>query len=279
MRGERVDIGGGRRLRIVCAGERGPGPTVIFESGAFGTAATWAIVQDRLAPRLRSCAYDRAGLGYSDPGPMPRDSKAIVADLHALLAAAHEPGPYILVAHSMGPTHSYLFARTYPDEVKGMVLVDGASPDAVLTPQRAAFLKSFSKRSGYAPWAARFGIMAAVAPWYADPIGLPAGPKAEKTRAFISVRHNRFAAAEIASWPKSAEEAVAAGPLDPALPVSVITAGPENAFRAGRSEPARRSQHGYFENVEAAAHNTIMGPDYADAIVRGVDHVLKGLKP
>ena len=65
MRGEKIDIGGGRKMRMVCKGERGPGPTVVFESGAFGTAATWAIVQDRLAPRMRACAYDRAGLGLS----------------------------------------------------------------------------------------------------------------------------------------------------------------------------------------------------------------------
>ncbi len=139
-----------------------------------------------------------------------------------------------------------------------MVLVDGSAPDAVLDPVRSPFRKSFSKRSSYAPLAARLGLMSAVAPWYADPIGLPDQPKAEKRRAFVSVRRNRFAAAEIRSWSdSSAAEAVAAGPLDPALPVSVITAGPS---RAGRSEPAQRSLHGYFENVPGSRPQHHHGP-------------------
>src|SRR5690349_18763734 len=89
VRGEFVDVGGGRRLRIVRAGPaESPRPTVVLEHGAFGCASDWQVVQDRLAAKgLRSVAYDRAGLGHSDPGPRPRDGAAITGDLAALLDA------------------------------------------------------------------------------------------------------------------------------------------------------------------------------------------------
>src|SRR5437868_1116852 len=84
-RGEMIDVGG-RRLRMVRAGAPSARPTIVLEHGAFGCAADWAVVQERLAAKgLASIAYDRAGLGHSEPGPKPRDGHAIVADLAALL--------------------------------------------------------------------------------------------------------------------------------------------------------------------------------------------------
>src|ERR1700751_4971791 len=95
FRGEKIDLGG-RALRIVRAGPRSNRPTIVLEHGAFGCAADWAVVQERLeAKGLRSVPYDRAGLGHSDPGPTPRDGRAIIADLAALLRETDEPGPYV----------------------------------------------------------------------------------------------------------------------------------------------------------------------------------------
>ena len=76
-RGRLVDIGG-RRIRATPAGPQSDRPLIVLECGAFGCAADWAVVQEKLAAKgLRSLAYDRAGLGYSDPGPEPRDGRAI----------------------------------------------------------------------------------------------------------------------------------------------------------------------------------------------------------
>ena len=134
--GELVDLGDGRRMYLECAGEGGP--TVVFESGYANDAEPWSLggVFQGVAGSTRACVYDRPGtitggtsphVGRSDPVAMPRTAADVVADLHALLHAAEEPGPYVFVAHSLGGIFVRLYASTYPDEVAGMVLVDATS--------------------------------------------------------------------------------------------------------------------------------------------------------
>jgi pimeloyl-ACP methyl ester carboxylesterase len=102
-------------------------PTVVLASGAGGFSAEWSAVQPHLAQTTRVCAYDRAGLGWSEPGPGPRAPERIADELHTLLVNAGEPGPYVLVAHSAGGKHARLFAQQHPQEVAGIVLVDPRS--------------------------------------------------------------------------------------------------------------------------------------------------------
>jgi pimeloyl-ACP methyl ester carboxylesterase len=87
-----------------------------------------------LSQTTRVCAFDRSGYGWSEPGPRPRDGAQVVAELHALLMAAGELGPYVLVGHSLGGVHVRLFAVQYPNEVVGLVLVDTAHP-LTITPE------------------------------------------------------------------------------------------------------------------------------------------------
>ena len=122
MKGVRVPLPDGRRLHLVCAG-RGA-PEVLFESGYGATAAAWDKVAPVLARQTRVCAYDRAGYGESDPGPVPRDGAAVVADLDAMLREAGERGPFVMVGHSAGGLYVRLFADRRADDVVGMVLVD-----------------------------------------------------------------------------------------------------------------------------------------------------------
>ena len=97
----------------------------------MGTAAdTWASVQPEVARFTRVCSYDRAGLGQSDPAPSGvRTVQDSVDDLHALLAAADISGPIVLAGHSFGGLITRLYASQYPDDVAGVVLVDGMPPD------------------------------------------------------------------------------------------------------------------------------------------------------
>ena len=117
---------GGRSLYLDC---RGTGsPTVVLESGMGDGAGAWAAVQDPLAASTRTCAYDRAGRGRSDARG-PHTLSAAAADLHTLLDAAGESGPYIVVGHSLGGDHARIFADRYRDDVAGVVLVDAFDPD------------------------------------------------------------------------------------------------------------------------------------------------------
>jgi pimeloyl-ACP methyl ester carboxylesterase len=122
-----VDIGG-RSLWLTCMGEGAP--TVILESGSPGmTSADWAGVQSSIAPFTHVCAYDRANVGRSDPAPMPRTVEQMADDLDALLESAGIPGPYVLVSFSFGPWVSRVYASQHPDDVAGLVLIDGEPED------------------------------------------------------------------------------------------------------------------------------------------------------
>jgi pimeloyl-ACP methyl ester carboxylesterase len=275
-RGERIDIGG-RRLRLVRMGPQRStlAPTILFEAGAFGTAADWAVVQGAIADRYNSCAYDRAGLGYSDPGPSPRNSNAVVRDLEALLHAAKVAPPYVLVAHSMAPIYAYLFALKRPEWIKGLVLVDATPPESMSDPVIAGQVRSFADIVSYAPMTAAWGFNMMAGPMIGDDIGLPEPARSEKARAFGSARHNHWAAAEVQLWTRNGAEAREAGALSPDLPVAVITAGVGNAaFKRAQAAPANRSRAGFYENIDGATHATLLGPRFSDAIVRGIDHVM-----
>ncbi len=119
--GRLVDIGT-HRLHLFESGRRGP--TIVLEAGLMSTVLSWTELQRHLSPSFRVVSYDRAGLGWSDVGPMPRTSDRIVDELHALLRRAGVPPPYILVGHSFGGLTMPLFAVRYAQETAGVVLVD-----------------------------------------------------------------------------------------------------------------------------------------------------------
>jgi pimeloyl-ACP methyl ester carboxylesterase len=119
-------------LSIDCSGPSVSGaPTVVLDSGLGVPAIGWKLVQPEIAKFSRVCSYDRAGYGWSSPGPMPRTSSEIARELHALLLAAGEKPPYVLVAHSFGGYNVRVYTGMYPGEVLGLVLVDTSHEDQV----------------------------------------------------------------------------------------------------------------------------------------------------
>jgi pimeloyl-ACP methyl ester carboxylesterase len=153
--GQLVDVGG-YRLHLLVMGEGQPGPTVILDSGMVSFSSNWGWVQPEVAKVAPVVAYDRAGLGWSDPGPKPRDAEQSARELHTALERVGIAGPFVLAGHSYGGLAVRSFAALYPDEVAGVVLVDGSHPD-----QWARFGLS-SKILGYgnlvSSVVARFGV-------------------------------------------------------------------------------------------------------------------------
>jgi pimeloyl-ACP methyl ester carboxylesterase len=119
--GRLVEIGG-TRLNLYCTGSGSP--AVVFDSGWEDWAPVWTFVQPEVAKWTRACSYDRAGAGFSDPGPLPRTSVRIAAELHSALHHAGVRGPYILVGHAFGGDNVRSFAERYTNEVGGLVLVE-----------------------------------------------------------------------------------------------------------------------------------------------------------
>jgi pimeloyl-ACP methyl ester carboxylesterase len=143
-----VEVERGRRLNVYCVGAGSP--AVIFDSGLGDGMMVWALVQRQVAATALACAYDRAGLGFSDPSRRPGTSANLVDDLHRLLGAANIRPPYVLVGHSLGGMNIKLYAQTYVADVAGLVFVDPSHEDlarksweldAELERSDAAFMK------------------------------------------------------------------------------------------------------------------------------------------
>lgn len=278
-RGRMIDIGAGRTLRAVVEGPaESSQPLVILEAGAFGLAADWAAVQAKLALKgLRSLAYDRAGLGFSRPGPEPRDGAAVARDLGGLLVHAGEHGPFIYCGHSMAGLHARLFVAHNRQRVVGVVLVDATTPEAMESRTVSGFVEHFARASRLAAWGAGAGLLAPFSGTpLADSIGLDGAASAEKRWAFASPSHNHWAAKEVESWGETARMGRESGSFDPLLPVAVILAGGSAllaGLRAAQAAPAQASKRGFVDQVHGASHATMLNDDFADAVVRGIDHV------
>ncbi len=150
--GQLVDVGG-HRLHINCTGTGSP--TVVIEAGLGDWSTTWAgYVQPEVAKTTRVCAYDRAGLGWSEAGPLPPDAARYAKELHTLLQNAHIPGPYVLVGHSLGGLVVRVFVHEYPSDVAGIVLVDSMNPNQMTEAPKDVQSQPFS----FQALLARFGI-------------------------------------------------------------------------------------------------------------------------
>ena len=180
--GPLVDVGG-YRLHINCVGTGSP--TVVIDAGWGDWSASWSSwVQPEVAKTTRVCTYDRAGMGWSEPGPLPRTAAQFAHELHTLLHPAQIPGPYVLVGHSLGGLTVRVFVHEYAAEVAGVVLIDSmhprqAKPSAEGTPPAAA-----THSSGFSvlTLAARIGLVRLLA----GPLGLTSDMSPEVQHAYTA---------------------------------------------------------------------------------------------
>jgi len=129
-----VDTIDGRKLESLTIRNPAAKATVVFENGSRATLDGWDKVLDAVSPAATVFAYNRPGYGHSEATGAPRDGATIVAQLRSTLRQKGLAPPYVLVGHSLGGLYMQLFARRYPEEVKGLVLVDALYPRVVKKP-------------------------------------------------------------------------------------------------------------------------------------------------
>jgi pimeloyl-ACP methyl ester carboxylesterase len=159
--GQAIDIGG-RTLNLYCSGQGTP--TVILETGGNSPGYSLLVQQSKMAVFARTCWYDRAGVGWSDPPPSPRTAASITSDLHEALHRAGVLPPYVMAGGSVGGEYVLIYTGRYPEDVAGLVLVDSATPDMH---EPDFYLSPLNRLSGTArhlicmalPAMTRFGIL------------------------------------------------------------------------------------------------------------------------
>ncbi len=116
----------GYAMHLYCTGQGAP--TILLDAGLGDDFTIWAKVQSELSKVTRVCAYDRAGFGWSESRPGVQDANAIAAQLHQLIAVADVQRPFIFMGHSIAGLHLRSYAVHYPNDLAGLVFVDGATP-------------------------------------------------------------------------------------------------------------------------------------------------------
>lgn len=219
MPGQLYDVGG-HRLHMHCTGNGSP--TVVLNNGTGEVSQSWARITPAVAATTRVCAYDRAGQGWSDDASHPQDGRAIATDLHALLNAAGEHGPYVLVGHSLGGVYAMTFAAQYPRDVAGMVLLDSSTPEQFTAlPDYPSAYRMIQRTYGMLPTVARLGVGRLFS---TDAFSSLPRPAAGQVRAFgTSSRGLENARDESSTYRASFREAQALRTLD-GKPLVVLTA-------------------------------------------------------
>jgi pimeloyl-ACP methyl ester carboxylesterase len=155
--GRLVNIGT-HRLHLRCDGDSAP--SVIFDAALGASSLSWSLVQPAVAETSRTCTYDRAGFGWSEPGPLPRTAGRVADELFELLSRAGVPAPYVLVGHSFGGLVMRLFATRHRDVVAGVILIEPAIPEEWIDPgeEQRALIARGKRLCGYGAFAARTGL-------------------------------------------------------------------------------------------------------------------------
>ena len=275
MPGTAYDVGG-RRLHLSCTGAGSP--TVVLEAGLGEISPHWAWIAPSVATDTRVCAYDRAGQGWSDDSPGPHDGAAIAADLHTLLQRANEPGPYVLVGHSIGGPYVMTFAQRYPDDVAGMVLLDATSPRAFTDlPSFSASNAAMVRFLGLLPSVTRLGLgqLGGVGAG----AGLPA-PAADQAHAFATrARDTRSGVEELLEYRAALSQAAELTDLG-GKPLAVVTAseGQQSGWSAAQDRMATLSTNSLHRVVPASHQSLVVDESDATHSARAIADVVRSVR-
>ncbi len=231
----------GRGINFRCTGAGTP--TVLLEGGWAASSTAWYKVQPLVARHHRVCSYDRAGYGFSDPGPMPRDGAATARDLAEALKVAAISGPYVMVGHSAGGLYVRLFADLAPREVVGMVLVDPSVPHqdqrfaAVFGPG-AGGLGGMRGRAAKCLAAAQNGALPSLDPALAGCKPRANASDAEKAQASRASTYATQISELDALFTTTSDEVEAGRPSLGDMPLIVLTADGDYANAPAQARPA-----------------------------------------
>jgi len=273
--GQLVDVGG-YRLHIYCMGTGSP--TVVIDAGLGDWSTAWGSVQAEVAKVTQVCTYDRAGSGWSDSGPLPRDAGQFAKELHSLLQKANLPGPFVLVGHSLGGLPVRVFTGDYPAEVAGVVLIEsmfpgqGGASSTHANTQVSGQTRAFS----LIPLLSRFGVVRVLSKLLSAANSTPA----EKTSFGYSVSPKFVQAAidELSGIPNSLSQADAVKSFGD-IPLIVLSRGLDQSadWQAGQAKLLQLSTNSQQLFAEKSGHNIELDqPEAAvGAIVKMVEIIRK----
>ena len=271
--GQMVDVGG-YRLHLLVTGKSTSAPTVILEAGTLAFSSYWAWAQPEIARFTRVVAYDRAGLGWSEPGPGPRDAEHIAAELHTALQEAGIQPPYVLVAHSQGGLYAPVFAHLYPDEVAGLVLVEPQHPNAFEGSQGAKMKQGSYFMGRYGPWLARLGLSRFMGSLFlkeaaGTPLALPPAQLAELAALIPTVQMARANSAEVAAWETLTFPQVRAVTSLGDTPLIILSGSRSfgDDWVAAQAEYAALSTNSLHQIVAGATHGSLLTTQEGAAVV------------
>jgi pimeloyl-ACP methyl ester carboxylesterase len=285
-RGELYNVNG-HLMHMVCMGERSEGsPTVILHAGATADSLWWYRVQSELAQHTQVCAFDRPGMGWSEPASGSRDPQTINAELHTLLQQADIPAPYVVVGHSYGSILARVFAAQYPQDVSGVVLVDSQ----LVTPKHFASQSEVDQNQSY--WnvvnvigsiTTRLGLTRLTGSSTFQSAGYP--PDIASEMVALQARNQVFDAYYAENGPAFPvlQEASAAAENFGDLPLAVIWASltynvnhANPTLGAPTDELSTYSSNSVTRVVEGADHGSILGNEqYAAQVVDAVLDVIQ----
>ena len=277
MPGKLYDVGS-HRLHMSCSGHGSP--TVVLMNGTGEISQSWARITPQIAATTRVCAYDRAGQGWSDDVPHPQDGQEIATDLHALLAASGEAGPYLIVGHSLGGVYGMTFASEHPSDVAGMVLLDSSTPEQFTAlPDYAGDFQMIRRMYGVLPSLARLGIGRLVG---TSSISSLPEPAAGQVRAFgTTSRGYENARDDVSTYRVSFREAQALRTLGD-KPLVVLTASGSIAdtrgWVAAQDKLATLSSNVWHTQVDASHAGVVDSARGAAAAARAIEAAVRSFR-
>jgi pimeloyl-ACP methyl ester carboxylesterase len=261
--GRLVDIGG-YRLHLWCTGNGAP--AVILDTGLGGSSAGWGFVQPDVARFTRVCSYDRAGMGYSDPGPSPRTARRIASELAELLARSGIAGPVVLVGASIAGFDVRVFASDHPERAAGLVLVDASHEDqAHEVPQLARFV----------PLLSTLGVFRLLGVSFGERIEslAPSVRQFARATSFRAAGYQAAADEIIHIWDSASEVRSSRRKLT--IPVLVITGGrgADENWRQLQRDQASLSERGCLIVAEQSGH--VVQVDQPEVVVNAIRTVVE----